>query len=239
MGIPTRHEGAPYKGGERASGPELEQDISSIYDEFNGNIDDDNFASNANLDGAKLLIGSVGNTRLQELSIQGTNLANDAIESAKIEDDAISTEKMAVGTVLNTVVGLPVAAKAVTFGAWDTHFSASLTTSAATLGALLIFSFELYYPAGTASGNNTQIRLMKDDGAPVLIHQFHDVCRYTASTGPQPSIAETMTLIAGAYIAAPLAPSTNFVFSVELQKLINASAIETIQGSLTVIEMRR
>lgn len=240
MGIPTRHDGAPYKGGERASGTDLEDDISSIYEEFNGNIDDDNISAIANLNGDKFLIGSIDNTRLADLTIEGRNFEADAVESAKLADDAVTTRKMSVGAVLNTDVarvaaGVP---QLLTFGSWTPHFTTTITTSAGTLGVLLIFSFELYYPPGTAFNNHTLMRLMQDDGAPALIHQFSPVCRWTLSVGPAPNI-ETTTLISGAFITTPLLGDTSYLFTLELQKLVNASLIETRQGSLTAIEMRR
>ena len=47
MGTITRHTNAPFQDGEILLGAELEQDFATIYDEFNGNIDDANLADGA------------------------------------------------------------------------------------------------------------------------------------------------------------------------------------------------
>lgn len=64
MGLISRHSGAPFANGETLSGSDLEQDFSTIYDEFNGSIDNANIASGANIAGSKLATNSIPNSKL-------------------------------------------------------------------------------------------------------------------------------------------------------------------------------
>lgn len=66
--------------GETASVTELSQQITTIVDEFNGNIDDDNVKASAAIDGSKIADDSITNAKL--LSSTSNEYANRPIFSA-------------------------------------------------------------------------------------------------------------------------------------------------------------
>ena len=80
MGTVTRHPGYPYANGELLDGTnDLEVDFNNIVTEINGNLDNTNIASDAN--------------------IVGTKLKDDTVPTGKMQDDAITTAKMATAAV--------------------------------------------------------------------------------------------------------------------------------------------
>lgn len=79
MGLISRHSGAPFANGEALEGPDLEQDFATIYAEFNGNIDNENVAADADIDGTKLLDNSLPNAKLVDDTITRDKMASSAV----------------------------------------------------------------------------------------------------------------------------------------------------------------
>jgi hypothetical protein len=71
--------GTAWQTGEPIDQTPLESDFANIYNEFNGNIDNDNIASGAAIDGSKLASGSIGNTQIASSA---------AIDPAKLSQTA-------------------------------------------------------------------------------------------------------------------------------------------------------
>jgi hypothetical protein len=88
---------------------QVEDNDKAIRDVVNGDLDDGNIATGADIDGAKLLAASVDTTQLAADAVTGAkieddavdteHLADDAVENAQIADDAVGTAQIADGAV--------------------------------------------------------------------------------------------------------------------------------------------
>ena len=88
---------------------QVEDNDKAIRDVVNGDLDDGNIATGADIDGAKLLAASVDTTQLAADAVTGAkieddavdteHLADDAVENAQIADDAVDTAQIADGAV--------------------------------------------------------------------------------------------------------------------------------------------
>lgn len=102
MGTITRHPDAPFQDGEVLTGPDLEADFATIYDEFNGNIDDANLADGA-VTTSKLDDGAV----TQDKMTSGAASTSSAYREIGAVGFAFSTTYIDLGDEISLTIGDP------------------------------------------------------------------------------------------------------------------------------------
>lgn len=131
MGLISRHANSPYTDGETLYGADLEQDISSAYNEANGSLSDINVASGADIAASKLADGTITNGKL----------ASQTITMAKASGSPFSSHGFGSN--------FPVGATAVT-GSWANIQTADITTGdgpgPVLIYATLSFTINVYTP---------------------------------------------------------------------------------------------
>ncbi len=135
MGLVSRHANAPFANGETLSGTELESDFATIYDEYNGSIDNSNIASGA--------------------AIVGTKLASATLANSLFIADTITTSKMAASAVPKHHVAVDTSFGAVTTSQATLIAFAGLTSATLTPGStndLILMDLTFSY---SASANDT------------------------------------------------------------------------------------
>lgn len=95
MGTITRHAGAPFVNGEVLDGDDLEFDIDAIVTELNGNIDGDNFKTDANVSGSKI----------QADSLTATQFTNSTITTAVMAAAGLPKHAVSVVSSYGTLSG--------------------------------------------------------------------------------------------------------------------------------------
>ena len=91
MGLISREPTAPIADTETASGAEVEAEFNKLFNEFNGNLDADNFAAAA----------ALGTTKLKDETIQGLKFKNASLTTAQMASAAqVSTD--ATGDTMTT-----------------------------------------------------------------------------------------------------------------------------------------
>ena len=84
MGTVTRHAGAPFANTETLDGTDLETDIANLVSEVNGNLDNSNIASGADINGSKV--------------------ANATITAAKMVASTLTTAQFSAATIPYTYI---------------------------------------------------------------------------------------------------------------------------------------
>jgi len=88
---------------QNVTGPNLwsqvENNDKAIRDVVNGDLDNGNIATNANIAGSKLLAGSVGATQLGTGAVTEAKIGSGAVTSAKIGSGAVTSGKVGTGAV--------------------------------------------------------------------------------------------------------------------------------------------
>ena len=99
MGIVARPVG-DFVNGTVADGDQVDSDFNAIYNEFNGNIDNNNLKSAAAIDGNKLANAPSGvpTAKINDLAVTTAKLADDAVTGAKLQDHASDDSQRAVTT---------------------------------------------------------------------------------------------------------------------------------------------
>ncbi len=176
MGIPKRHPGAPYLGGEILTGPDLEQDIVNLIEEFGlageteGKLDNSNFAPDADLDGLKFLDASMDTLQLKLNSVDGKKILAGALTTAKFLDATVPTEKFKDGEFYQTARGdSSVLPYSTTPTATDVA-TAALTTGPTTSKVLLLAWLEVGQQGG--AGANLEVGLYRDGS---LLRELDDI----------------------------------------------------------------
>jgi exosome complex RNA-binding protein Csl4 len=132
MGTVTRHSGAPFANAETLDGTDLETDISNLVSEVNGNLDNSNIASGADINGSKL--------------------ANATVTAAKMVTSTLTTAQFSAASVPYTYVETNS-----TGGTADTNTAyvdvpniTAITATNLTSGDKLLFEF-IFQLAGAGS----------------------------------------------------------------------------------------
>jgi len=149
MGLISRHANAPFADGETLSGVELEQDFATVYDEFNGNIENSNISSSAD--------------------ISGTKLADTSITNAKLQSDSMTVAKMAASAVTKHHVAIDTSFGAVTTSQASLIDFAGLTSATLTPGStsdMIMMDLAFYYAASANDTSNDLVIGWDVDGTP-------------------------------------------------------------------------
>lgn len=134
MGTVSRHSNYPYQDGETLSGADLETDINNIVTEINGNLDNSNIDSSADISGSKLADNSVTNAKLQNSTVTTAKISSSAVVQAYVST-ATGTETATTSTALADVTGVTDAT--LTIGSTDDIIKCTMymTLTPATVGA--------------------------------------------------------------------------------------------------------
>ena len=152
MAIASRHSGYPYQNGETLSGTDLETDISNIFTQVNGNLDNSNIASSAAISGTKLATASVTGSQLAAATVTLSNLADAAVSKYALTSKTSTDSMLVGGNVWTTIEGLT--AISVTPGAIGDLIVLALTVSAGSTGAMLLTSLR-FDVNGTSTGSRS------------------------------------------------------------------------------------
>lgn len=161
MAIPTRHAGAPHLGGENLRYSDIEHDVSALYGEFNGNLDNANFSPAAGIAGSKLLDASVAGAKLTDASVLNDKVQDAAVTNAKLTG-TFGVDKVLSGALINAAMGQVDSEVEVPNGVWTELGSVTLTTSPAASFVLIWAYFRLrqMHVAGTI--HPFQFRVKRD-----------------------------------------------------------------------------
>jgi hypothetical protein len=91
MGTISRHSGFPFADGETLSGTDLETDISRVFGEVNGNLDNANIDASANIDGSKLNDNSITNAKLVNDTLTPAKASAGLLGSAVVSTSTVDT----------------------------------------------------------------------------------------------------------------------------------------------------
>jgi hypothetical protein len=86
--------------------PKIVNALTTITDEINGNLDNDNIASGANINGSKLLAASVDTTQLAASAVETAKIADSNVTTAKIADSNVTTAKIADDAVTSAKLNM-------------------------------------------------------------------------------------------------------------------------------------
>ena len=78
---------------------QVEDNDQAIADVVNGNLENDNIATGADIDGAKLLAASVDTAQLAADAVTGAKIEDDAVDTEHIADSAVETAQINDGAV--------------------------------------------------------------------------------------------------------------------------------------------
>jgi len=80
--------------GTNAYGSQVKANDDSIVTQVNGNLDNANIKSGANIDASKLLAQSVTSTQLATSSVTTVKIAPDAVDNTKLADSCVNAEQL-------------------------------------------------------------------------------------------------------------------------------------------------
>jgi len=123
MGTVTRHAGAPFANTETLDGTDLETDIANLVSEVNGNLDNSNIVSGADINGSK-----VANATITAAKMVASTLTTAQFSAATIPYTYIETDS--TGAVADTAMSYV-----------DVPNITAITATNLTIGDKLLFEF--------------------------------------------------------------------------------------------------
>ena len=90
MGLISRQGTAPIESGDLADAAEIEAEFDTLFSEINGNLNDANIVSGANISGTKLADNTVTNAKLADSTITTAKIASETILQGDLAQTALS-----------------------------------------------------------------------------------------------------------------------------------------------------
>jgi len=140
MGLVSRHGNSPFANGEELSGTELEADFNTIYNDYNGSIDNGNIASAA--------------------AIAGSKLSNTSVTDAKMTANTLTTASMAASAVTKHHVSINSSYGNITTSQASLIDFTSITDATLTPGAttdMIMMDLTLHYDSAASDTSNNLI----------------------------------------------------------------------------------
>lgn len=210
MGFISRHPDAPYVTGEVLDGNmDIEPDISNLFNEFNGMLDNQNVSAAAAIAGTKFLDASVSGSKFSKATITTAKITSSAEDSTDATGDTMTTSVTLVD--VPSVPSISITPNAIT-DVIVIEFMATYDASAFSLGVF----------AWTFSIGGTDLGLLAVSG-PTDLAGFASVTmqwvQFAPSAGTALEIKPRYVSLSGAATFATTIPTTmeaNKHFTVQL-----------------------
>jgi len=145
MSTIARHSGAPFLDGEVVDAgtsvvpDEVELDLQAIFNAINGNLDDDNVAAGADIQGSKIAINTLTDAKGSTDMVDSEELETGSIGADQIADGAVQLEHITAGAVSNQQLIYNNAFVSPVVDQWTEIHSGSVLTGPSPNAVLVLF----------------------------------------------------------------------------------------------------